>query len=292
MAASLGSLLLLLSLGGVVDGQLITTVAGSRTNQGSVQTGFPDCTWDGGGEGGPATSATLCIPEAVAFAGGNIFITDNGFGRLRMVNASGHISTFAGTSAGILPIDDGIQTCDPIGPILTNYGDGGPAASAVLRGPTFLAVNPSMTTLYLSASCDCLVHAITLATGVIHIFAGGGTYNETNFGDGGAATSAVLLWPMGIAVDATDTLVYIADGDLNVVRVVNRTSGLISTAMSTCVGSPLLAPTALAMAPDGELLVTTGSQVCGLKDGVVRVVANAAGAAGYSGDGGPATSAE
>jgi hypothetical protein len=68
-----------------------------------------------------------------------MFIVDNGFGRVRMVNGSGHISIFAGTNAGILSDVDGVLGCNPAA---TNYGDGGAATSAELQFPTFLQSTP------------------------------------------------------------------------------------------------------------------------------------------------------
>src|SRR5580658_426166 len=46
------------------------------------------------GDGGPATSALLEFPQSVVADGaGNIYIGDNGDGLIRVVNASGTIST-------------------------------------------------------------------------------------------------------------------------------------------------------------------------------------------------------
>ena len=50
-----------------------------------------------GGDGGPAVSAGLNLPEGVAFDGsGNMYIADYQDFRVRKVNASGVISTAAG----------------------------------------------------------------------------------------------------------------------------------------------------------------------------------------------------
>ncbi len=74
------------------------------------------------GDGGPATSAAIRNPSAVAFdAAGNLYIADYGNNRIRKVGADGVISTVAGNGL--------------FGPA----GDGGPATQAALTGPTGIA---------------------------------------------------------------------------------------------------------------------------------------------------------
>ena len=86
----------------------ISTVAGTGTQ------GFS-------GDGGPATSAELKLPEGVAVdSSGNLFIVDTLNNRIRKVDTSGNISTVAGTTFGF-------------------SGDGGPATSAQLRLPLDVA---------------------------------------------------------------------------------------------------------------------------------------------------------
>jgi trimeric autotransporter adhesin len=71
------------------------------------------------GDGGPATQATFKAPTGLAVdASGNVYIVDHSNGRVRKVDATGIITTIAGT------------TCDASTPL----GDGGPATSACLLG--------------------------------------------------------------------------------------------------------------------------------------------------------------
>ena len=90
----------------------ISTVAGDGTD------GFS-------GDGGPATSAQLDRPKAVAVDSiGNLFIVDQLNNRIRKVDTSGNISTVAGGGSGGL-------------------GDGSAATSAQLGGPQGVAVDSS-----------------------------------------------------------------------------------------------------------------------------------------------------
>ena len=77
------------------------------------------------GDGGPATSAELNSPSEVAVdAKGNVFIADLNNNRIRKVNSSDVINTFAGNGA-------------------TGYWylEGGPAISSVLNHPFGTAVD-------------------------------------------------------------------------------------------------------------------------------------------------------
>ncbi|MBI4463267.1 MAG: DUF11 domain-containing protein, partial [Acidobacteria bacterium] len=89
-------------------GGIITTVAGGGI----------------GGDGGPATSAALDIPQGVAVdAAGNLFIAEFDTPRVRKVDTAGIITTVAGNgTAGF-------------------FGDGGPATSALLDEPAGVAVD-------------------------------------------------------------------------------------------------------------------------------------------------------
>src|SRR5450759_4117502 len=94
------------------------------------------------GDGGPATSAQLKLtsslftPNGVAAdSSGNLYIADSGNFRIRRVSPDGIITTVAG---------NGIYG-------FSGEGDGGPATSARLGGPTGLAVD-STGRLYIADS--------------------------------------------------------------------------------------------------------------------------------------------
>jgi HYDIN/CFA65/VesB family protein/NHL repeat-containing protein len=102
-------------------------------------------------------------------------------------------------------------------------GDGGPATSALLAGPSGIAVD-GFGNHYIADATANKVRKVT-AAGVISTFAGTGAPGYS--GDGGPATSATLSGPMSVIVDGAG-FVYIADTGNNVVRMVNN-AGIIST---------------------------------------------------------------
>ena len=60
--------------------------------------------------------------------------------------------------------------------------------------------------MYIAETNNNRVRKVTVSTGIITTIAGTGstTYN----GDGGAATSATLYFPRGVAVDASGRILY------------------------------------------------------------------------------------
>ena len=79
-------------------------------------------------------------------------------------------------------------------------------------------------------SQESRVWKVTKSTGILTIVAG--TYSYGYSGDGGAATSAQLFYPYGVAVDHLGN-VFIADTYNDIVREVNVTTGIISTVAGT-----------------------------------------------------------
>jgi len=100
---------------------IITTVAGIGTPAFS-------------GDGGQATIAALNFPTGVASdAQGNLYVADKDNHRIRIVNATGIISTLAG---------NGFTTTNQSSQVIGSYsGDVGPAIAASLNYPTSLAIN-------------------------------------------------------------------------------------------------------------------------------------------------------
>ena len=169
---------------------------------------------DGVGDDGPAIRAKLTEPTGVAVdAAGNIYIADRHNHRVRKVDTSGTISTFAGTSVGTR--DYGFN------------GDGGPADRALLAFPEGVVVDV-VGNVYIADTDNHRIRMVDTA-GIIHTIAGSG---ERGFGgDGGPAIRALLSEPSGVAVDSVGN-VYIADTDNHRIRKVDA-SGIIHTIAGT-----------------------------------------------------------
>ncbi len=223
------------------------------------------------GDGGPATKAGVGIPPDMAVdSAGNLYIVDRNNNRIRKVDKSGTISTFAGNGT------------------MDSSGDGGPATSAALFLPMGIALDgagnvyiadgasnglrkvdtsgninsvpivssflsriaspggltvDSAGNLYVSDLNGSAIYKLD-KSGVLTIVAGG-SFGFS--GDGGPAIKAALYFPSGVAIDSAGNI-YFADKGNNRVRKVD-TKGIVTTFAGT-------------------------------------------GTAGYSGDGGPATSAK
>lgn len=178
---------------------VISTVAGNGNRESS-------------GDGGPATSAGLTDPIAVAVdSGGNLYIAEFAGNRVRRVDTKGIITTAAGG-----------------GPLGSN-GDGGPATGAVLNAPYALAVDRAGN-LYIGDTTARRVRKVD-TKGIITTVAGNG--GTAYAGDGGPATKASFDLT-GVAVDEAGNI-FISERS-NRIRQVN-TAGMISTIAGTGVAS-------------------------------------------------------
>ncbi|MFN0282157.1 MAG: NHL repeat-containing protein [Kineosporiaceae bacterium] len=234
-----------------------------------------------GGDDGPAAAAKFLQPSQVDVdASGNVYVADISNHRIRKITAAGIISTVAGTgTAGF-------------------SGDGGPATSAALNSPRGVALD-SAGNVYITDGANNRVRKVSTA-GTITTIAGTGAASYS--GDGGAATSATLNLPRGIAIDSGDT-VYVVDSLNYRIRRIDGT-GIITTVAGTGVdgasgdGGPATSAQisqAFDIGVDDAgcvYLPDTGNNrlrtFC--PGGTISTVAGT-GVAGSSGDGGPATSA-
>ena len=159
-----------------------------------------------GGDGGPATSASINNPRGVvALADGGYLIPDSNNHRVRRVSPTGVITTVAGT---------GTQGFS---------GDGGAATSANLSIPFGVAPTPDGGFLIVDVGNQRIRNVS--AAGVISTVAGTGTAGYS--GDGGPATAAMIASPHNVVADATGGF-YIADASNQRVRYVSA-GGTIST---------------------------------------------------------------
>src|SRR6266702_1223100 len=235
------------------------TFYGQAMTAGDIYTVAGDGNFGFSGDGGPATSAELSLPEGVAVdAAGSLLIADTGNARVRV--AAARTGTFYGqamTAGDIYTVaGDGTNGFS---------GDGGPATSAGLSGPVGVAVDAAGN-LLIADTGDGRVRVVAARTGTFygkamtvgHIYTVAGTSTQGFSGDGGPATKAKLNFPTEVAVDAAGNLL-IADFRNERVRVVAHKTG-------TFYGQPMTA---------GDIYTVAGD-----------------GTQGFSGDGGPATTAE
>jgi sugar lactone lactonase YvrE len=150
---------------------------------------------------GEASNAALRLPQGLAYdAAGDLFIADTADNLVREVDLNGVITTVAGTG------EQGFA------------GDGGPAASALLDGPTGIAVDAAGS-LYIADTHNNRIRKVS--AGTITTIAGTGVAGFS--GDGGAASAAALSQPTAIAIDANGNL-YIADTNNNRIREIAGTT--------------------------------------------------------------------
>ena len=302
----------------VSQGGMITTVAGNGV------AGFA-------GDGGAATSAELSRPAGVSVDGNaNLLIADTGNGRIRRVSTGGAISSVAGTVPRFSSLDGIPATSASLAVNGVAVDAAGNVFIASLQKVRKVAPGGTISTVYAKAFTshgdffslvdvaadasgnifisdigdyqsdyeDSRVYKVA-ANGVVTTYAGG----FSGFGgDGGLATSARLSFPDGLAVDSSGNL-FIADTANNRVRRVSA-NGTISTVAGNGVagfagdGGPAISaqirPSGIALDASGNLFIAEPANHRIRKvtsNGTISTVAGI-GSPGYSGDGGPATSAQ
>ncbi|MEW6542580.1 MAG: hypothetical protein AB1411_03115 [Nitrospirota bacterium] len=174
---------------------LITTIAGSGKPRYS-------------GDGGPAVTASLNEPTALALDGcGALYVADQSNNRVRRIDlATGIITTVAGTGEAAYT------------------GDGVLGTEAALAGPSGLAFGPDGQ-LYLADTFNGRIRALDLTSGVISTVAGDGS--EYRFQGVAGEFSTSLSRPYGIAVDREGSIL-ITDSDSHLIRRWDRRRKIIA----------------------------------------------------------------
>ena len=234
------------------------------------------------GDGGPATTAQLNRPRDVEVGeDGSLYIADTDNHCIRKVTPDGVINTLAGIGT-------------------SGYsGDGGPATNAQLAWPQDVAVGTDGS-LYFTDTGNHRIRKVS-PEGRISTVAGTGVCGYT--GDATPATTAQLARPRGVAT-GIDGCLYIGDTENHRVRKIAPDGTITTVAGSGTEGysgdgdpatsAQLAWPRGVALGVDGSLYIADcGNSVIRkvAPDGTITPVAGI-GTEGYSGDGGPATSAE
>jgi RHS repeat-associated protein len=217
------------------------------------------------GDSGIATSALLDSPFGVAVdAAGDVYVADWFNNQVREIAVTGgaqwgissmtaaYIYTIAGSSTGASG----------------DSGNGGRSTSALLDNPLGVDLD-SAGNLYIADSINNRVQEVAKASGTqrgismtandVYTIAGSATASYGHAGDGGPATAALLGDPVGLAFDGSGDL-YVADTGNNRIQEIASSNGTQWSQSMTA----------------GYIYTVAGSS---------------SGVAGYSGAGGPATSA-
>src|SRR3954467_649275 len=193
----------------------IATMAGNMQN--FQQYGYS-------GDGGPATAAQLYNPRAIAFApNGDVYIADALNERIRKIDGSNVISTFAGSG----PSDSGGALQNGATPTGAN-GDGGPATAAVFNQPHGVAVD-SKGNVYVADSNDQRIRKVD-GSGTITTIAGTGDPKAPPCPTKAATCNAEgsgLKFPKSMFMAPGDKL-YVADSGNNMVRMLDLTANPVT----------------------------------------------------------------
>ena len=280
------------------DGNVYVVDAGNSrirkiTPAGAITTFAGNGTPGALGDGGPATAAEMAPIAVAADTTGNIYFVDPLENNVRKVSSAGIVTLVAGSG------EQG------------RSGDNGPAVAAALNFPTGVAVDAAGN-IYIADSSNNRVRMVSTA-GIITTVAGSGKMGSS--GDNGPATAAAFDNPTGLAVDRAGNI-YIADSGNNRIRKVspkgvvttvagNGTSGFAgdggpatSAELSTCCLQTAVFGGGVAVDSTGTLYIADSGNYrirAVSPAGVITTVAgigNGQFGFGFSGDGGPATSAE
>ena len=223
--------------------------------------------------GAPGLAVQLNHPtDLVELADGSILIMAWHNHKLRKLDPqTGMVRVIAGGAAGFA-------------------GDGGPAASALFKQPSRLALDEQQN-IYLIDQQNERVRKIDAQTQVVTTVAGDG--KQSFAGDGGPALQAELNWAVGDNPEPSGGIaylagkLYIADTENNRIRSVDLASGIITTIAGTgangfggddgpATAAMLYHPRDLEIGPDGDLYVADTDnyriRAINLTTGMIRTV--------------------
>ncbi len=270
------------------------------------------------GNGGPATKARLGAPSGIAVQpDGTLVVADSALNRLRSISGTGQISSSpAGVSApqglavdtagDLLVADTGfhlVQSISPTGNFRTIAGsgkagwsgDGGPATDAQVDAPTAVTSDNLGNTYFTDGDRVRVI----LPSGMIQTIAGTGHAGFN--GDGPDGKAVQLSHPGGLAADNAGNL-YISDTGNNLLRrrkpdgaieTVGNPNGGVAVNGVSLANATFSAPMGMIFDAAGNLWIADAGNSCIRVVTPAGIVYNVAGTgnAGFSGDGGLATSA-
>jgi sugar lactone lactonase YvrE len=232
--------------------------------------------------GGIATAQAIDFPYAVISDGaGGFYVSSFAPCRIYRVGADGKLTVVAGSGV------PGFS------------GDGGPAVSAQINGPMGMVLD-GLGNLYFADNGNNRIRQITPA-GIINTMAGTGVFGFA--GDGGPAANAQLRGPRSVAFDGVGNL-FVADTSNVRIRKIDPTGNITTVAGNGTAGftgdsgpatsAQIGVPEGIAVDASGNLYIAEPNNGRVRKvtaDGIIHTIAGN-GTSGFSGDGGPALSAQ
>jgi sugar lactone lactonase YvrE len=184
---------------------------------------------------GIATASALNTPQGLAIdAAGNVYVADSYNQRVRKIDATGMMTTVAGSG-------------------YTGFsGDGGSALAAAIDTPVCVAVFADGSIVFGDAKGD-RIRTVDAGSGNIHTLAGGSAPGYG--GDGGPAVAALLHWVTGLAVTAGGSLLL---SDYSNLRIREITTPLGVKDMSEMAGQLICFPV-----PAGDVLTVRWNERMG-----------------------------
>ncbi|KAL0478524.1 NHL repeat-containing protein, partial [Acrasis kona] len=232
-----------------------------------------------GGDNGLSTNAISNAPKGLIFNkdSNKLYYSDTGNNLLRVVDKNTNlVSTVVGATVG-------------------------PALSAYVFQPYSVGVDPTRNLVYFGTMFT--IHVLNRTSNMVTRVAGIHPYSGYS-GDGGPAVSAKIQGVFSIVVDSKNNLVYFSDILNDVVRVINRTSGIITTFAGTTSGysgdngpassAQFRRPTGLLLFNNILYVSDRGNHVIRGIDLTTNIVTTiyGVGISGFDGDGGPASNAK
>lgn len=152
---------------------------------------------------GPLSTAEFFGPTKItADSASNLYVSDVGNFVVRKISASGTVSTFAGSH-------------------VQGYADG-PATSARFSMPTSLAYNSADGYVYVADRLNNCIRRID-SSGNVSTYAGTNTAGNVN----GSLAASRFSAPTDLAIVGTS--MYVSDMNNNAIRLINMSSGTVST---------------------------------------------------------------